>query len=179
MLLVSLMLALSVFLAACSGNDDKEDAGTKDEGKDKTEETDDGEEEEAEAEEELTFPLDVSNTDATIEDGVLNYALVSNTPFEGTLNPVFYSGAPDAEVMQFFSEALLATDGDYLITNDGAATYEVTNENKTIAITIGDNVNWHDGEPVKATDLLYAHIFWTKIRMNSECIKHILTTCRT
>ena len=59
--------------------------------------------------------------------------------------------------MQFFDEALLATDGDYLITNDGAATYEVSNENKTIAIKIGDKVNWHDGEPVKASDLLYAY----------------------
>ncbi|MBO1913048.1 hypothetical protein J4G37_50610, partial [Microvirga sp. 3-52] len=138
--------------------DDKEDAGKKDPGKDKekTEETE-GEDEEAEAKEELDFPLDVSNTDAVIENGTLNYALVSDTPFEGTLNPVFYSGAPDADVMQFFEEGLLATDGDYLITNEGAAKYEVSNENKTIAITIGDNVNWHDGEPVKASDLLYAY----------------------
>ena len=36
---------------------------------------------------ELDFPLDVSNTDATIEDGELTYALVSDTPFEGTLKP--------------------------------------------------------------------------------------------
>ena len=48
----------------------------------------------------------------------------------------------------------LATDGDYLITNDGAAQYEISDDNKTITITIGDNVNWHDGEPVKASDLL-------------------------
>ncbi len=59
--------------------------------------------------------------------------------------------------MQFFDENLLATDGDYLITNDGAATYEISNDNKTITITIGDNVKWHDGEPVKASDLLYAY----------------------
>ena len=157
MLLISLMLALSVFLAACSGKDDKEDAGKTDGEKTdgKTEETEG--DDPAEEEDELTFPLDVSNTDATIDNGTLNFALVSDTPFEGTLNPVFYSGAPDAEVMQFFNENLLATDGDYLITNDGAAQYEVSNENKTIAITIGDNVNWHDGEPVKASDLLYAY----------------------
>ena len=151
------MLALSVFLAACSGKDDKEDAGKTDGDKkdDKTEETEG--DDPAEEEDELTFPLDVSNTEAAIENGSLNYALVSDTPFEGTLNPVFYSGKPDADVMQFFDEGLLATDGDYLITNDGAATYEVSNENKTIAIKIGDNVNWHDGEPVKASDLLYAY----------------------
>jgi peptide/nickel transport system substrate-binding protein len=158
MLLISLMLALSVFLAACTGKDDEGDADKKDPGKDKekTEETE-GDDKEAEEKAELDFPLDVSNTESTIENGTLNFALVSDTPFEGTLNPVFYSGRPDAEVMQFFDEELLATDGDYLITNEGAATFEVSNENKTIAITIGDNVNWHDGEPVKASDLLYAY----------------------
>ena len=78
-------------------------------------------------------------------------------PFEGTLNPVFYSGKPDDEVMQFFDEDLLGTDGDYLITSDGAASYEISEDNKTITITIKDGVKWHDGEPVKASDLLYAY----------------------
>ncbi len=72
MLLISLMLALSVFLAACSGKDDKDDAGKTDTGKDneKAEETEG--DDPAEESEELTFPLDVSNTDATIEDGELD-----------------------------------------------------------------------------------------------------------
>ena len=59
--------------------------------------------------------------------------------------------------MSFFDENLLAIDGDYLITNDGAATYEISDDNKTITITISDGVKWHDGEPVKASDLLYAY----------------------
>ena len=103
------------------------------------------------------FPLDVKNTGETLENGHLVYAQVSDNPFEGTLNKVFYSGAPDAEIMQFFDENLLAVDGDYLITNEGAATYQISADNKTIAITIKDGVNWHDGEPVKASDLLYAY----------------------
>ena len=59
--------------------------------------------------------------------------------------------------MDFFDEPLLATDKDYIINNEGPATFEISNENKTIAIKIGDNVNWHDGEPVKASDLLYSY----------------------
>ena len=105
----------------------------------------------------LDFPLTVSNTGTPIDGGELNYALVSDTPFEGTLSPVFYSGAPDNTVMSFFNESLFAIDGDFLITNDGAATYEISEDNKTITITIRDNVNWHDGEPVKASDLLYSY----------------------
>jgi len=103
------------------------------------------------------FRLDVGNKGEVLENGELVYGLVAKGPFEGTLNRVFYSGAPDAEVMGFFDESLLAVDGDYLITNDGAATYKTSKDNKTIAITIKDGVKWHDGEPVKASDLLYAY----------------------
>ncbi len=147
------MLALSVFLAACGGKDDKA-TGDKDKGKDKDNGTEEGTEDEKE---ELDFPLDATNSDEGLEDGELNYGMVADTPFEGTLNKVFYSGAPDAEVMQFFEENLLATDGDYIITNDGAAEYEVSEDNKTITINIKDGVKWHDGEEVKASDLLYAY----------------------
>ncbi|GEN84174.1 ABC transporter substrate-binding protein [Sporosarcina luteola] len=163
MLLASLLLVLSVFLAACTGKDEKDGAGEKDTSKDPgkdTEQTEDGEDAE-EVEEDpnagLDFPLTVTNTGDPIEGGELNFGLVSDTPFEGTLSPVFYSGAPDADVMSFFNESLFAYDGDYLITNDGAATYEVSDDNKSITIKIGDNVNWHDGEPVKASDLLYSY----------------------
>ncbi|MFD1929636.1 oligopeptide ABC transporter substrate-binding protein [Sporosarcina siberiensis] len=159
MLLASLMLILSLFLAACTGKekvDEKEPAKTDDKDKD----TEVEEEEEEPAEEEavgVDFPLDTTNSEAAIEDGEMIYALVSSDPFEGTLNKVFYSGAPDAEVMQFFDEDLLAVDGDYLITSDGAASFELSEDNKTITLSIKDGVNWHDGEPVKASDLLYAY----------------------
>lgn len=108
-------------------------------------------------EEKLDFVLSVSNTGETLDDGELVYAQVSDSPFEGTLNKVFYKGQADAEIMQFFDESLLATDGDYLITNEGAATFKLTEDNQSISITIRDGVNWHDGEPVKASDLLYAY----------------------
>lgn len=153
MLLVGLMLALSVFLAACTGKDDGNTAGEKDKDKDKV--TEEGKESGEKAE--LDFPLNVSNTGAVVEDGELNYALVVDTPFEGTLNKVFYSGKPDFDVMQFFEENLLATDGDYIITNEGAADFKLGEDNKSITLTIKDGVKWHDGEDVKASDLLYAY----------------------
>lgn len=162
MLLASLLLVLSVFLAACTGKDTDENAGDKepstDPGKD-TEQPEDGEEEEPADDPNagLDFPLTVTNAEAPIEGGELNYGLVSDTPFEGTLSPVFYSGAPDAEVMDFFVESFFDYDGDYLITQDGAATYKISDDNKTIEITLRDGINWHDGEPVKASDLLYSY----------------------
>ncbi|WP_354313470.1 oligopeptide ABC transporter substrate-binding protein [Sporosarcina psychrophila] len=158
MLLVGLMLVLSVFLAACTGKDNA-DEGTKDPVKedDSKPAAEKEKEEPVDPEAALVFPLEVTNTATAKEDGELTFGLVSDSPFEGTLSPVFYSGAYDADVMQFFVEDLLATDGDYLITNDGAATYEISDDNKTITLKIKDNVNWHDGEPVKASDLLYTY----------------------
>ena len=158
MLLISLMLVLGVFLAACTGKDKDDKGATTDTGKDKEKETETEEPGEDVAEgNELDFPFEVTNDADAMEDGELTVALVADTPFEGTLNRVFYSGAPDAEIMAYFDESLLDTDGDYLITNNGAATYEISEDNKTITVKIKDGVNWHDGEPVKASDLLYTY----------------------
>lgn len=103
------------------------------------------------------FPTDVKN-DGKIVDGVLTYGLVSDTPFEGTLNTAFYTGQPDAEILQFMDESLFRINADYEITNEGAATYELSSDKKTMTIKIKDQVNWHDGEPVKAEDLEYAYL---------------------
>ncbi|NHN32189.1 oligopeptide ABC transporter substrate-binding protein [Paenibacillus sp. S3N08] len=112
-------------------------------------------------------------------DGVLNYGLVSNTPFEGTLNTALYKGAPDAELLQFFDESLFHTNGDYEITNEGAATFELSSDKKSMTIRIKDNVKWHDGEPVKAEDLEYAYLVignkdYTGVRYGSELIQDVV-----
>lgn len=98
-----------------------------------------------------------TNQGEAIEGGTLNFGLVSDTPFEGTLNFNFYSGNPDSQVLSWFDEGLLEWDKDYVYTNDGAATYEVSEDGRTFTFTIRDNVNWHDGEPVTAEDWLFAH----------------------
>lgn len=92
-----------------------------------------------------------------IAGGTITFGLVTDTPFEGTLNWNFYAGAPDAEVLSWFDEGLLTWDSSYVYTNDGAATYEVAEDGRTFTFTIRDNVNWHDGTPVTAEDWLFAH----------------------
>lgn len=92
-----------------------------------------------------------------IEGGTITFGLVSDTPFEGTLNWNFYAGNPDAQVLGWFDEELLDWDSSYVYTNDGAATYEISEDGRTFTFTIRDNVNWHDGTPVTAHDWLFAH----------------------
>ncbi|WJH27070.1 oligopeptide ABC transporter substrate-binding protein [Paenibacillus sp. CC-CFT742] len=98
-----------------------------------------------------------TNEGTAIEGGSITYGLVSDTAFEGTLNYNFYSGNPDAMVLGWFDEGLLTWDKDYVYTNDGAATYETSEDGKTFTLTIRDNVNWHDGKPVTAEDLQFAY----------------------
>ncbi|WP_224654350.1 hypothetical protein, partial [Escherichia coli] len=85
----------------CTGKD-KEDAGekepAKETGKENTEETTEEDPAEEDASAGLDFPFEVSNKAEAIEDGEMTIAMVTDTPFEGTLAPVFYSGAYDWEV---------------------------------------------------------------------------------
>lgn len=165
--LFALMLVLLLVLAACNGGDDGDaDTGT-DDGAD-TEETDDEATEEEDDGEEAAeeddglysiedFDQIKTNEGEAIEGGTFNFGLVSDTAFEGTLNWNFYSGTPDSQILNWFDEPLLTWDENYVYTNDGAATYEVNDEGNVFTFTIGDNVNWHDGEPVTAEDWLFAH----------------------
>ncbi|ALC80356.1 MULTISPECIES: oligopeptide ABC transporter substrate-binding protein [Bacillus] len=91
-----------------------------------------------------------------IDGGTLTYGLVSDTPFEGTLNFNFYQGTYDDEVISWFDESILDADENYMYTQDGAATFEVSEDKKTFTFTIRDNVNWHDGKPVTAEDWAFA-----------------------
>ncbi|UVI29298.1 oligopeptide ABC transporter substrate-binding protein [Paenibacillus spongiae] len=158
-LFIPLMLAFLVVLAACSTNNGNIV---------NTPSPTDGTEKPAETPTEKPAPDDglysiedfsnvKKNEGEAIKGGSITFGLVSDTPFEGTLNFSFYGSDPDAQVLSWFDEPLLTWDKSYVYTNDGAATYEVSEDGKTFTFTIRDNVNWHDGKPVTAEDWLFAH----------------------
>ncbi|MFD1036983.1 oligopeptide ABC transporter substrate-binding protein [Virgibacillus byunsanensis] len=163
-LLFALMLVLMLALVACSDDTsseepddsgDTEEEGTEEEG---TEE----DEEEEEAEDDGLYSIDdfdkiKNNEGEAIDGGSLTFGLVSDTVFEGTLNWNFYGGDPDAQILNWFDEGMLTWDESFVYTNDGAATYEVSEDGKTFTFSIRDDVNWHDGEPVTAEDWEFAH----------------------
>lgn len=155
--LLAMLLVLSLALVACSGDDDGDDG--KDKGDSSSSKGNGGDEEDVDKGEEILsqFEQSVSNEGEPIEGGDLTFGLVSDEPFKGTLNWNFYSGAPDAEVLEWFDESLLHIDGDYLYDQEGAATWEHNEEGDVFTFTIHDDVNWHDGEPVTAEDWAFAH----------------------
>ncbi|RIU91152.1 oligopeptide ABC transporter substrate-binding protein [Oceanobacillus picturae] len=170
--LFALMLVLLLALAAC--NSDSEE-GEGDSGSDSGESNEGGSD--AESEDGL-YSLDdfegvKTNEGEAIEGGNLNFGLVSESAFEGTLNYNFYSGNPDVVVIEWFDEALLSMDENYNYTNDGAATYETNEEGNEFTFKIRDEVNWHDGEPVTAEDWAYSfevigHPEYTGVRYGTD-----------
>lgn len=142
---LSALAISSLLLAACS--DDTEKSSTQEKKGKAVEQVDTSK-----------FPTKTTNQGEPIKGGHLTYGLVSNTPFEGILNKVFYQGDPDNQVISFFDEDLLDTDENYVFTNDGAASYEISDDHKTVTLTIKDNVNWQDGKPVTGADLEYAYL---------------------
>lgn len=147
--LLFLIISLVFILAACSGDDKAKDGDDKG--------AEDGDKKKDGMYSIEDFSNIKTNEGEAIDGGTITFGLVSDTVFEGTLNWNFYSGAPDAEILNWFDEGLLTWDENFVYTNDGAATYEVSEDGRTFTFEIGDNVNWHDGEPVTAEDWQFAH----------------------
>ncbi|MBB5147404.1 peptide/nickel transport system substrate-binding protein [Cerasibacillus quisquiliarum] len=154
-LILAAMLVLMLSLVACSKGDDT--ASKETDGK-KSEQTDDGKDKD-EKEEGLYSIDDFEKTveGEAMDGGELVFGLVTSSPFKGTLNYNFYSDAYDKDILQWFDESLLSMDETFNYTQDGAATFEVSDDKKTFTFTIRDEVKWHDGEPVKAEDWAFAH----------------------
>lgn len=162
--LLALLMAFMLFLAACNDETSNEPAdeetdteqGSED-GTEDTEEDTEGDSGEDTASEDL-FPTVLENEGDAIEGGTLQAALVNDSPFQGIFSYTLYEDAYDAEILNFASNVLFDTDGDFLITNDGIASLEVDGEAKTATITINQDTLWSDGEPLKAEDLIQPYL---------------------
>ena len=157
-LLFFMMLALVLALAACGGGDesseDSSDESSDDASSDESGDTAEGGGEIYNYED---FPKTVSNTGDPSGEGTLNIGYSSDTPFEGTLNWAFYNGAPDADMMAHFDEAVLSMNADFQYTNDGAITYEINEDDKTVTFTVRDGVKWHDGTDLTIQDYVSSY----------------------
>ncbi|GIO24814.1 oligopeptide ABC transporter substrate-binding protein [Oceanobacillus sp. J11TS1] len=150
-----MMLMLFLVLAACSSGSDDTGDSKSDEGNGESE---DAGSESEKADGKIYDIADFSplKEGEPMDGGNLNFGLVADTVFAGTLNYNFYSDAYDSEVIDWFDEALLGVDETFTYTQDGAATWEMNDEGNEFTFTIRDEVNWHDGEPVTAEDWAFA-----------------------
>jgi peptide/nickel transport system substrate-binding protein len=167
-LLLSTVFAIMLVLAACG---DKEDSTDKTDDDSNTEETTN--EGGSTAVETPTLAEEVTNDGDVIQGGTLKFALVSDSPFQGILNYELYEDGYDADILEFMSNLIFDTDGDFLITNDGIAKLDVDGENNKVTITIQHDVKWSDGEPLTADDIIFpyeliGHPDYTGIRYDGD-----------
>ncbi|MBT2689042.1 oligopeptide ABC transporter substrate-binding protein [Bacillus sp. ISL-47] len=128
--LLSVLLIMSVFLAACSGGGEK--ANTEKEPKDGT----DGE----------------TKTEAT-EGGTVTFGYTQ--PFKGVFSYAYYEGEDDANALQFMHEGLVATN-DELQPEPNLAEWELSEDKTKLTFKLKQGVKWHDGEELTAEDMEYA-----------------------
>ncbi|WP_277586074.1 oligopeptide ABC transporter substrate-binding protein [Psychrobacillus antarcticus] len=159
--LLALLLTLMLVLAACNSDDDSaKPADEPDKTEEGTEEdAEEGAEEEAEqpASDDL-FSVVLENEGEAIKGGTLQVALVNDSPFQGIFSYVLYEDAYDDEIMQFASNSLFTTDGDFLLNDKGIASLTVDGDNNKATIKIKEGVKWSDGEPLKIEDLIQPYL---------------------
>lgn len=103
------------------------------------------------------FPAATQNSEPGISGGILNVALVTESAFEGIMNPCFYESSDDSDILRWFTESVLSADENFVYDQDGAATYEYDVDAKTMTLKLKDGIKWHDGQPVTLDDLVFAY----------------------
>ncbi|MGM0971784.1 MAG: oligopeptide ABC transporter substrate-binding protein [Bacillota bacterium] len=126
--LLSLLLVMSVFLAACSGGGEK--ASTDKEPKD-----------------------DGKASGEAQEGGTVTFGYTQ--PFKGVLSYAYNEGEDDVNALKFMHEGIFNT-SEELTTVPGLADWEMSEDNTKLTIKFKEGIKWHDGEELTVEDLEYA-----------------------
>lgn len=174
--LLAVLIAFMLVLGACNKDTTEPAKGTDDS---KTEEgkKEEGNKEEEPAEEvaddSALFPKEVTNDGDAIKGGILKVALVKDEPFKGIFSYELYDDGYDADIMEYASNSLFETDGDFLLTDKGIASMTVDQDNNKVTIKIRDGVKWSDGQPLIIEDLIQPYLIigskdYTGVRYDTD-----------
>lgn len=169
-LMLSSVFATALVLAACGGDDaETTEKPVENDGGASEETTNDG----STTAEAPTLPEEVTNDGDVIEGGTLKFALATDSPFQGVMLAELYENGYDADIMDFMTNSIFDTDGDFLITDEGIAKLDVDADNNKATITIQHDVKWSDGTPLTADDIIYSyeiigHPEYTGIRYDGD-----------
>lgn len=144
-LLLTLVFAMSIFLAACGG-DEGDTSGEGKDKKDDTEQTDDGSSEETDDNEE-------SSDTALAEDQTLTVNVKSEPP---SLHPGKASDTTSSAVLMQTFEGLTRINQEGEVENAMASKVDVSEDLSTYTFTIRDGATWSNGDPVTAENFAYA-----------------------
>ncbi|UJL47206.1 peptide-binding protein [Virgibacillus sp. NKC19-16] len=147
LLLFIFLLTLGILLAAC--NSDTSGGDMEEEGEAEATEDTETEEptEEEEGEEEATGEPQMG--------GTLTGAM--DTAPEGLFNPIFYTEAYEANILDFTHESLLSQNESLEFEPELATDWEINEDQTEITLTLEEGVTWHDGEDFTADDVVYTY----------------------
>lgn len=120
------------------------------------------------------LPTAVENDGKSVEGATLKVAMVKDSPLKGIFNEALYDDGYDGDVItNFVGSRIFDVDGNFEVTDTGAATLTVDAPNKKVTIKIKDNVKWNDGTPLTADDVIFpyeviGHKDYTGVRYNEE-----------
>lgn len=141
-LLLTIVFAMSLFLAACGGGDDKEtdsDAGDTDQ----TEETDDAEDTDSSADGEAGLA----------DEQELSVNIKTEPP---SLHPGTSSDTTSSAVLDQVFEGLTRVNQDNEIEEGMAESWDVSEDGLTYTFNLREDATWSNGDPVTASDFEFA-----------------------
>lgn len=161
--LASAMLVAGLALAAC-GDEDSSSSSVK-EGSDSASTGASTQEE--------GFATRVSNEGTPIEGGTLMVAMQKDEPFQGIFSYALYEDGYDSDLMSFANTSIFEVDGDFLLTDEGIASYKVNEETNVVTIKIKEDVKWSDGEALTIDDVIFPYYIiadkdYTGVRYDSD-----------
>ena len=146
----ALLLVLLLLVAACSGDDTPDP--TEVPAAEEAEAPAEAEEEAAPAEEETEAPAEEEAEMAEGDGGTYRAAIRSGCIEQGTLHTTC-GRRLDATVMQGLAHINWTGDGVQPLL---AESWETPDEGKTWIFNLREGVNWHDGEPFDADDVIFS-----------------------
>jgi len=99
--------------------------------------------------------------------GIVNKKLFAQTPIKGGIvkegivgvprfiNPVLAVSDPDRDLSELVFDGLLKAESDGSYTADLAEEFIFSPDQKTVTVTLKDNLLWHDNVPLTADDVLF------------------------
>lgn len=85
--------------------------------------------------------------------GVLTEGIIGNPRY---INPILaQTNEADLDLTKFVFSSLFAFNGAGELISDAADSYTLSDDKKTYAIKIKNNIRWHDGKPLTAEDVLF------------------------
>lgn len=102
--------------------------------------------------------LPVKNEGEAIEDGILEYGLVSDSPIKGIFDASLYTDTSDSTVMNLMNGGnLYDADDSFRIISSDKVEIDYDQDANTVTFKLNPKLTWNDGTPVTAMDLAYPY----------------------